>query len=52
MSGSGSAVFGLFASRTAAARAARAVAGLGTIVVTTTLNRRAYQRLAASGLPR
>jgi 4-diphosphocytidyl-2-C-methyl-D-erythritol kinase len=61
MSGSGSAVFGLFSRRPAAERAARAIskstkrtqamrgpAGSGprTILVTRTLNRAAYQRLA------
>jgi len=55
MSGSGSAVFGLFASRAAAAgavralKAARARSGRDprSIVVTRTVNRAAYQRLAA-----
>jgi 4-diphosphocytidyl-2C-methyl-D-erythritol kinase len=59
MSGSGSAVFGLFDRRQGADRAARALAksgrtlfgaasnGRGSIVVTRTLNRAAYQRLAA-----
>jgi len=51
MSGSGSAVFGLFRAERAAAAAARAAARLGTVVVTNTLNRRTYRRLAASGLP-
>jgi 4-diphosphocytidyl-2C-methyl-D-erythritol kinase len=52
MSGSGSAVFGLYESRQAAGRAAREAAGLGRVMVATTLNRRRYQRLAAAGLPR
>jgi len=48
MSGSGSAVFGLFPTRTAADRAARAVAARGRrILVTRTVNRVDYQRLAA-----
>jgi 4-diphosphocytidyl-2-C-methyl-D-erythritol kinase len=48
MSGSGSAVFGLFGSRASATRAAKA-AGIVRYrtVVTTTLNRVQYQRLAA-----
>jgi 4-diphosphocytidyl-2-C-methyl-D-erythritol kinase len=60
MSGSGSAVFGLFSRRPAAERAARALSknthavrgpagGPRTILVTRTLNRAAYQRLA--GIP-
>jgi len=49
MSGSGSAVFGLFPSRTAANRAARALDGRGRrTVVTQTVNRVKYQTLAAS----
>jgi 4-diphosphocytidyl-2-C-methyl-D-erythritol kinase len=51
MSGTGSAVFGIYQSRTAAARAARAARDDGVVIVTRTLNRRSYQRLAASGLP-
>jgi 4-diphosphocytidyl-2-C-methyl-D-erythritol kinase len=52
MSGSGSAVFGLFGSRDAAFGAADACgARAHTVLVTKTLNRRTYQRLAASGLP-
>ena len=48
MSGSGSAVFGLFDSRRAADGAARAVSkGRRQILVTRTVNRAAYQRLAA-----
>ena len=47
MSGSGSAVFGLFASRAAAERAARALGGrTRRAVITRTLNRATYQRLA------
>ena len=61
MSGSGSAVFGLFSRRPAAERAARALSksttamigpgekGLQRILVTRTINRTAYQRLA--GIP-
>ena len=61
MSGSGSAVFGLFSRRPAAERAARALSkssralsaagapGLRRVLVTGTINRAAYQRLA--GLP-
>jgi 4-diphosphocytidyl-2C-methyl-D-erythritol kinase len=49
MSGSGSAVFGLFPSRIAANRAAQALAtGSRRAVVTRTVNRETYQRLAAS----
>jgi 4-diphosphocytidyl-2-C-methyl-D-erythritol kinase len=51
MSGSGSAVFGLFASREAARSAAAALGNGRQVFVTRTLNRRAYQRLAGSGLP-
>jgi 4-diphosphocytidyl-2-C-methyl-D-erythritol kinase len=48
MTGSGSTVFGLFDSRTAAARAARAVGSSSReTLVTRTLNRSTYQRLAA-----
>ena len=48
MSGSGSAVFGLFGTRAAAARAARAAAtrGRGRAVVTRFVNRVRYQALA------
>jgi 4-diphosphocytidyl-2-C-methyl-D-erythritol kinase len=47
MSGSGSAVFGLFARRTAAAQAARRLAGAGRrVMLTRTLDRRTYTRLA------
>jgi len=47
MSGSGSAVFGLFTSRAAAERAARALGGrTRRAVLTRTVNRPAYQRLA------
>jgi 4-diphosphocytidyl-2-C-methyl-D-erythritol kinase len=47
MSGSGSAVFGLFARRTAAAQAARRLAGSGRrVMLTRTLDRRTYTRLA------
>jgi len=47
MSGSGSAVFGLFASRAAAERAVRALGGrTRRAVLTRTVNRTAYQRLA------
>jgi 4-diphosphocytidyl-2-C-methyl-D-erythritol kinase len=47
MSGSGSAVFGLFASRAAGERAARALGGrTRRTVLTRTMNRTAYQRLA------
>jgi 4-diphosphocytidyl-2-C-methyl-D-erythritol kinase len=47
MSGSGSAVFGLFAARPAAERAARQLAGRERrTLVTRTLNRATYQRLA------
>jgi 4-diphosphocytidyl-2-C-methyl-D-erythritol kinase len=47
MSGSGSAVFGLFTSRAAGERAARALGGrTRRAVLTRTLNRNAYQRLA------
>lgn len=59
MSGSGSAVFGLFSRRSAAERAARALSrstrafstpgGLGSAFITRTINRAAYQRLA--GIP-
>jgi len=53
MSGSGSAVFGLFSSRAAAIRAARRLAAPEVrLLVTKSLNRRVYQRLAGSGLPR
>ena len=49
MSGSGSAVFGLFCSRPAALRAARTVGSpVRRTVVTRTLNRQSYQRLAAT----
>lgn len=48
MSGSGSAVFGLFASRAAADRAASAVAGRGRTLVTRTLSRAECRRLAAN----
>jgi 4-diphosphocytidyl-2C-methyl-D-erythritol kinase len=47
LSGSGSAVFGLFASRPAAERAAAAFAG-HQIVVTRTLSRRECGKLAAT----
>jgi 4-diphosphocytidyl-2-C-methyl-D-erythritol kinase len=48
MSGSGSAVFGLFSSKGAADRAARALSGPKTsVIVTRTLSRAAYRRLAA-----
>jgi 4-diphosphocytidyl-2-C-methyl-D-erythritol kinase len=48
MSGSGSAVFGLFGARPTAARAAAAVGGRGRRVwVSRTVNRAAYRRLAA-----
>jgi 4-diphosphocytidyl-2-C-methyl-D-erythritol kinase len=47
MSGSGSAVFGLFATRTAASAAARAVAARGRqVLLTRTLNRARYEMLA------
>ena len=47
MTGSGSTVFGLFASRSAAERAARAIASASKQThVTKTLNRQQYQRLA------
>jgi 4-diphosphocytidyl-2-C-methyl-D-erythritol kinase len=59
MSGSGSAVFGLFSRHSAAERAARALSrstralstpgGLGSALITRTINRAAYQRLA--GIP-
>ena len=53
MSGSGSAVFGLFGSRASALRAARTLdRRRHEVIVTVTLNRRGYQRLAGSGLPR
>ena len=53
MSGSGSAVFGLFARRTEAARAAEALGSSRssrrmTTLLTRTLNRRSYQALAAT----
>jgi 4-diphosphocytidyl-2-C-methyl-D-erythritol kinase len=49
MSGSGSAVFGLFGRQSAATRAAAALAGRGRrAVVTRTLNRSKYQTLAAT----
>jgi 4-diphosphocytidyl-2-C-methyl-D-erythritol kinase len=56
MSGSGSGVFGLFSERAAAIRAAAALAALGTrrvglnarVVVTRTVGRRAYERLAGN----
>jgi 4-diphosphocytidyl-2C-methyl-D-erythritol kinase len=48
MTGSGSTVFGLFRSRAAAARAARALASSSRrTLVTRTLNRPTYQRLAS-----
>lgn len=48
MTGTGSAVFGLFGSEAAARRAARAVGSRSRLThVTTTLNRAQYQRLAA-----
>jgi 4-diphosphocytidyl-2-C-methyl-D-erythritol kinase len=47
LSGSGSAVFGLFARRTAAAQAARRLASAGRrVVLTRTLDRRTYVRMA------
>jgi 4-diphosphocytidyl-2-C-methyl-D-erythritol kinase len=47
MSGSGSAVFGLFSSRSAAARAARRLDGRGRrVLITETISRQAYRRLA------
>jgi 4-diphosphocytidyl-2-C-methyl-D-erythritol kinase len=49
MSGSGSAVFGLFSSRLLAIRAAKRLPpASGRALVTRTLNRQAYQRLAAT----
>jgi 4-diphosphocytidyl-2C-methyl-D-erythritol kinase len=49
MSGSGSAVFGLFATRAAANRAAAALASPSRrTLVTQTLNRSKYQALAAT----
>jgi 4-diphosphocytidyl-2-C-methyl-D-erythritol kinase len=52
MSGSGSAVFGLFADRKTAVRAARAVAGrLRRVVVSRTLTRAEYLRRSAPGGP-
>lgn len=49
MSGSGSAVFGLFSSRAAAVVAAKRLAsGSRRTLVTTTLNRQTYQRLAGT----
>jgi 4-diphosphocytidyl-2-C-methyl-D-erythritol kinase len=49
MSGSGSAVFGIFSSRLPAVRAAKRLAsGPGRVLVTRTLNRQTYQRLAAT----
>jgi 4-diphosphocytidyl-2-C-methyl-D-erythritol kinase len=49
MSGSGSAVFGLFSSRRLAVRAAKRLPpALGRTLVTRTLNRQTYQRLAAT----
>ena len=49
MSGSGSAVFGLFSSRTAAARAAKRLASASRrTLLTRTLNRQTYQTLAAT----
>ena len=49
MSGSGSAVFGIFGSRSAALRAARQLASRSRrTLVTRTLDRRTYQRLAAT----
>jgi 4-diphosphocytidyl-2-C-methyl-D-erythritol kinase len=49
MSGSGSAVFGLFSARTAALRAASRVGSASRrILVTRTLNHQSYQRLAAT----
>jgi 4-diphosphocytidyl-2C-methyl-D-erythritol kinase len=48
MTGSGSTVFGLFRSQTAAATAARALGSRSRVtLVTRTLNRPQYQRLAA-----
>jgi len=53
MSGSGSAVFGLFDTRRAAVRAARALAGRpGARIVTRTLDRGRYEELGAPHLPR
>ncbi|MCX6552862.1 MAG: 4-(cytidine 5'-diphospho)-2-C-methyl-D-erythritol kinase [Acidobacteria bacterium] len=56
MTGSGSAVFGLFGTKNAADRAARAAAGAGTVaIVTRTVDRRTCQRvhfLFASSSPR
>jgi len=50
MSGSGSAVFGLFRQRAAAERAATALSkGTRRTLVTRTLGRAGYRRLAASG---
>jgi 4-diphosphocytidyl-2C-methyl-D-erythritol kinase len=47
MSGSGSAVFGLFRSRPRAAAAAKALEGRGrTILITRTVDRAKYRRLA------
>jgi 4-diphosphocytidyl-2-C-methyl-D-erythritol kinase len=49
MSGSGSAVFGLFSTRAGADRAAKRLASASRrLLVTRTLNRQAYQRLAAT----
>jgi 4-diphosphocytidyl-2C-methyl-D-erythritol kinase len=48
MSGSGAAVFGVFTGPAAAARAARALDGpRRRVILTRTLDRRAYQGLAA-----
>lgn len=53
MSGSGSAVFGLFPTVAAAERAARRLAAQGRrVVVTTTIGRAAYARATGRGLPR
>jgi 4-diphosphocytidyl-2-C-methyl-D-erythritol kinase len=52
MSGSGSAVFGLFTSRAAASRAVSKAGETNASFVTRTVNRQAYQRLAPLQLPR